>query len=58
MDNFYAADLIGVLKEIESDLQDLASISDSINALEDSVDDMVNAINYLTDKLGDKENEN
>lgn len=57
MDNFYAADLIGVLKEIESDLQDLASISDAINALEDSVDDMVNAINYLTDKLGE-ENEN
>lgn len=57
MDNFYAADLIGILKEIESDLQDLASISDSINALEDSVDDMVNAINYLTDKLGE-ENEN
>ena len=55
MDNFYAADLIGVLKEIETDLQELQSIGDAINALEDSVDDMVNAINYLTDKLGEED---
>ena len=53
MDNFYAADLIGVLKEIESDLQYLQDIASSINSLEDTVNDMTDAINCLTDKLGD-----
>jgi len=51
MDNFSLIDIAGHLNSIDDKLTEVSEISEELSRIDDSLQDLVNAINYLTDKL-------
>lgn len=54
MDNFYLIDTNNILKSIDANLSNLLEMESCLESIADRLNELVSAVNDLTDKLGDK----
>ena len=54
MDNYLLLDISTHIEGIDDQLKEVNEISKELGCIDDSLQELVNAINHLTDKIGEK----